>query len=91
MRSQLEQVEHHIAAAFATIEQRDRTIVESVAQQVEAHGRLLAEEAAKVIGAIDAYVQTGAEAMGNLSARVEGAPRRSRCTTARSAISSPIA
>src|SRR5512134_2488121 len=71
VRNQLEQVEHHIAAAFATIEQRDRAIVESVTQQIEAHGRLLAEEAAKVIGAIDAYVQTGAEAMGELSASVE--------------------
>ena len=71
VRTQLEQVEHHIASAFATIEQRDRTIVETVARQVEAHGQLLAEETAKVIGAIDAYVQTGAEAMGNLAASVE--------------------
>jgi hypothetical protein len=71
VRTQLEQVEHHIASAFATIEQRDRSIVETVARQVEAHGQLLAEETAKVIGAIDAYVQTGAEAMGNLAASVE--------------------
>jgi hypothetical protein len=71
IRNQLEQVEHHIAAAFATMEDRDRTIAESVTRQIEAHGRILADEAAKVIGAIDAYVQTGAEAMGNLSASVE--------------------
>jgi hypothetical protein len=71
VRSQLEQVEHHIAAALATMQDRDRAIVQTVSQQVQAHGQLLAEETAKVIGAIDAYVQTGAEAMGTLSQRVE--------------------
>jgi hypothetical protein len=71
VRTQLEQVEHHIAAALATMQQRDRAIVETVTEQVQAHGRLVAEETAKVIGAIDAYVQTGAEAMGTLSQRVE--------------------
>ncbi|MET0800263.1 MAG: hypothetical protein ABWZ53_03725 [Actinomycetota bacterium] len=71
VRNRLEQVEHHIASAFATIEARDRAIAETVARQVDAHGQLMAEETAKVIGAIDAYVQTGAEAMGTLSQRVE--------------------
>jgi hypothetical protein len=71
VRTQLEQVEHHIAAALATMQERDRAIVETVTQQVQAHGRLLTEETAKVIGAIDAYVQTGAEALGTLSQRVE--------------------
>lgn len=71
VRSQLEQVEHHIAAALATMQERDRAIVETVTRKVEAHGQVLTEETAKVIGAIDAYVQTGAEAMGTLSQRVE--------------------
>ncbi len=71
VRSQLEQVEHHIASALATMQERDRAIVETVARKVEAHGQMLTEETAKVIGAIDAYVQTGAEAMGTLSQRVE--------------------
>lgn len=71
VRGRLEQVEYHIAAALATMQDRDRAIVETVANQVDAHGQLLAEETAKVIGAIDAYVQTGAEAMGTLSQRVE--------------------
>ena len=71
VRTQLEQVEHHIAAALSTMQQRDRAIVETVTRQVRDHGRLLTEETAKVIGAIDAYVQTGAEAMGSLSQRVE--------------------
>ncbi len=71
VRSQLEQVEHHIAAALATMQDRDRAIVQTVTQQVQAHGQMLAEETAKVIGAIDAYVQTGAEARGTLSQRVE--------------------
>jgi len=71
VRTQLEQVEHHIAAALSTMQERDRAIVETVARQVRDHGQLLTEETAKVIGAIDAYVQTGAEAMGTLSRRVE--------------------
>ena len=71
VRGQLEQVEHHIAAALATMQERDRAIVETVTSQVQAHGQMLIEETAKVIGAIDAYVQTGAEAMGTLSQRVE--------------------
>ncbi|HET9310271.1 MAG TPA: hypothetical protein VFP41_03485 [Actinomycetota bacterium] len=71
VRTQLEQVEHHIAAALSTMQERDRAIVETVTRQVRDHGRLLTEETAKVIGAIDAYVQTGAEAMGTLSRRVE--------------------
>jgi hypothetical protein len=71
VRTQLEQVEHHIAAALATMQERDRAIVRTVTEQVHAHGQLVAEETAKVIGAIDAYVQTGAEAMGTLSQRVE--------------------
>jgi hypothetical protein len=71
VRSQLEQVEHHIASALATMQERDRSIVETVTRKVEAHGQMLTEETAKVIGAIDAYVQTGAEAIGTLSQRVE--------------------
>ena len=71
VRTQLEQVEHHIAAALTTMQERDRAIVETVSRQVQNHGQLLTEETAKVIGAIDAYVQTGAEAMGTLSQRVE--------------------
>lgn len=71
VRNQLEQVEHHIAAALATMQERDRAIVETVTHQVRSHGQALTEETAKVIGAIDAYVQTGAEAMGTLSRRVE--------------------
>jgi hypothetical protein len=71
VRTQLEQVEHHIAAALATMQERDRAIVETVSRQVHEHGQLVAEETAKVIGAIDAYVQTGADAMGTLSQRVE--------------------
>jgi hypothetical protein len=71
VRTQLEQVEHHIASALATMQERDRAIVETVVGQVRTHGQLVADETAKVIGAIDAYVQTGAEAMGTLSQRVE--------------------
>ena len=71
MRTQLQQVEHHIGSALATMQERDRAVVETVTQQVQTHGRLLTEETAKVIPAVDAYVQTGAEALGTLSQRVE--------------------
>ncbi|HEX7247365.1 MAG TPA: hypothetical protein VF351_04620 [Actinomycetota bacterium] len=71
VRTQLEQVEHHIASAFATMQERDRAIVETVQRVVESHASVLTQESAKVIGAIDAYVQTGTEAIGTLSQRVE--------------------
>jgi hypothetical protein len=71
VRSQLEQVEHHIAAAFAHFDERDRALTEDVLGQVKSHGELVAGETARLVDSMQEYVQTGAEAMALLAQRIE--------------------
>ncbi len=71
MRTQLEQVEHHIAAAFAHFDERDSTLTDEVMGQVKAHGELIATETASLVEAMQEYVQTGAEAMAILARHME--------------------
>ena len=49
VRSQLEQVEHHIAAAFEHFDERDRALTEDVLGQIKAHGELMARETTRVV------------------------------------------
>jgi hypothetical protein len=71
VRTQLEQVERHIAATFEHIEERDQRLAESVLGQVREHGELIARETTRIVEAMQGYVQGGAEAMGQLAQRVE--------------------
>ena len=71
IRSQLEQVEAHISAAFAHIDDRDRALTDGVLRQVRDHGDLIAQETARISEALQSYVQGGTEAMGMLAQRVE--------------------
>ena len=71
VRSQLEQVERHIAETFKTLDERDRALTESIVEQVKEHGELVARETARVVEAMEGYVQGGAEAVGRLAQRVE--------------------
>jgi len=71
VRTQLEQVEQHIAATFATLDQRDRALTESIQEKVKEHGDLIARETARIVEAMESYVQGGAEAMGRLAQRIE--------------------
>ena len=71
IRTQLEQVEAHIAAAFAHFDERDQAITESVLRQVRDHGDLISQETARISEALQSYVQGGTEAMGMLAQRVE--------------------
>jgi hypothetical protein len=71
IRTQLEQVEAHIAAAFAHLDERDRAVTEGVLGQVKDHGELIAQETARISEAMQSYVQGGTEAMGMLAKRVE--------------------
>jgi hypothetical protein len=50
VRGKLEQVEAHIAAAFAHMDERDRAITEEALQQVRDHGDLIAEHVAGRVG-----------------------------------------
>jgi len=71
VRSQLEQVEAHIAEAFAHFDERDKAIAEDLQQQVREHGDLIANETARIVESMQAYVQGGAEAIGRLAQRIE--------------------
>ena len=71
VRTQLEQVEMHIAEAFAHMDERDRHLTETVLNQVRDHGELIANETTRVVEAMQAYVQGGAEAVGRLAQRIE--------------------
>jgi hypothetical protein len=71
VRSELEQVEHHIAETFKNLDERDRMLTEAILIQVKEHGELVARETARVVEAMQGYVQGGAEAVGRLAQRVE--------------------
>lgn len=71
VRLQLEQVERHIAETFRTLDERDRTLTDSILQQVRDHGEMVSRETARVVEAMQGYVQGGAEAVGRLAQRVE--------------------
>ncbi|MGZ4149165.1 MAG: hypothetical protein ACXVQJ_03910 [Actinomycetota bacterium] len=71
VRSQLEQVELHIAEAFAHIDEREKLLTDTVLGQVREHGELIAGETTRVVEAMQSYVQGGAEAMGHLAQRIE--------------------
>ncbi len=71
VRTQLEQVERHIAETFQHLDERDRHLTESVLRRVQDHGDLIARETARIVEAMQGYVQGGAEAMGQLAQRIE--------------------
>jgi hypothetical protein len=71
VRLQLEQVEHHIAETFTTLDERDRTLTEAILTQVQEHGEMVARETSRIVEAMQGYVQGGAEAVGRLAQRVE--------------------
>ncbi len=71
VRTQLEQVERHIAETFAHFDERDREIAEELQTTVKEHSELIANETARIVESMQAYVQGGAEAIGRLAQRIE--------------------
>lgn len=71
VRTQLEQVERHIAEAFAHFDARDEAIATQILTQVRDHGELIANETSRVVESMQSYVQNGTEAVGRLAQRVE--------------------
>jgi hypothetical protein len=71
IRTQLEQVEAHISSAFAHLDERDKNLTGAIQQRIVEHGDLIARETARIVEAMESYVQGGAEAMGRLAQRVE--------------------
>jgi hypothetical protein len=71
VRTQLEQVEQHIAETFAHIEERDQRLSDTILTQVREHGELVANETTRVVEAMQAYVQSGTEAIGRLAEQMQ--------------------
>ncbi len=71
VRTELEQVERHIAATFTTLQERDQLLTEGIQTRVQEHGELIARETARIVEAMEGYVQAGAEAVGRLAQRME--------------------
>jgi hypothetical protein len=71
VRAQLDEVGRQVAAAFKTIAERDRAIVESVESRVREHGELVAQETEHVAQAMQTYVQQGVSALGQLAGTVQ--------------------
>ena len=71
IRTQLEQVEAHISSTFAHLDERDKNLTGAIQQRIVEHGDLIARETARIVEAMESYVQGGAEAMGRLAQRIE--------------------
>jgi hypothetical protein len=71
VRTQLEMVERHVAEAFAHFDQRDEAIATEVLGQVREHGQLITRETARIVEAMQSYVQGGTETVGRLAQRIE--------------------
>jgi hypothetical protein len=71
VRTQLEQVERHIAETFTHFDERDREIASELQTTVKEHSELITSETARIVESMQAYVQGGAEAIGRLAQRIE--------------------
>jgi uncharacterized protein YukE len=71
IRTQLEQVEAHISSTFQHLDERDRRLTGAIQERIVEHGDLIARETARIVEAMESYVQGGAEAMGRLASRIE--------------------
>lgn len=68
----IRQVSEQIAVAFQTLTERDRAIIETVQGQIRGHGELITQETGRIAQAMQAYVQEGVAAMGQLAGSVQG-------------------
>lgn len=71
LRAQLDEVTRQVATAFRTLADRDQVIVETVQEQIREHGELVTRETARISQAMEAYVQQGVTAMGQLAGNAD--------------------
>ena len=71
MRAQLSEFAERVGRAFDALAERDRRIVEALTSRVREHGELIARETSRISGAMQAYVQQGVAAIGQLSGQIE--------------------
>jgi hypothetical protein len=70
-RGQLADVLRQVAAALATLAERDQAIVDTVRERVREHGELVSRETARISEAMEGYVQHGVEAVGQLASQMD--------------------
>jgi hypothetical protein len=71
LRERLANVVHQISRALESITERDRILVEAISERVEAHGKVVSDETGRIAQAMEAYVQQGVSALGQLAGRVD--------------------
>jgi hypothetical protein len=71
LRERLANVVHQISRALESITERDRILVEAISERVEAHGKVVSDETGRIAAAMEAYVQQGVSALGQLAGRVD--------------------
>jgi hypothetical protein len=71
IRRELADMTRQMAAALATLAERDQAIVETVRARVREHGELITRETTRISAAMEAYVQQGVEAVGRLAGSVD--------------------
>jgi hypothetical protein len=71
LRERLANVVHQISRALESITERDRILVEAISERVETHGKVVSDETGRIAQAMQAYVQQGVQALGQLAGRVD--------------------
>lgn len=71
LRAQLAEMTRQVAAALGTLAERDQAIVDAVRTRVLEHGALVTRETSRISEAMEAYVQQGVEAIGQLAGRMD--------------------
>ncbi|HET7870351.1 MAG TPA: hypothetical protein VFM85_08540 [Actinomycetota bacterium] len=71
LRGQLERVTTQVASAFKALADRDRIIVQTVQEQVKAHGELITRETSHVARSMEMYVKEGVNALGLLAGHID--------------------
>ncbi|HLB61544.1 MAG TPA: hypothetical protein VJN50_02220 [Actinomycetota bacterium] len=71
VRTQLEQVERHIAAAYEHISERDQALLETITTRVRESGELVTQETGRIVEALQSYVSDGVDSMGRLATHTD--------------------
>ena len=71
LRAELADVMRQMASALATLAERDQEIADAVRTRVREHGELVTRETTRISAAMEAYVQHGVEAIGQLAGNVD--------------------
>jgi hypothetical protein len=71
LRERLANVVHQISRALRSVTERDRILLEAINERIEAHGKVVTDETGRIAQAMEAYVQQGVSAVGQLAGRMD--------------------